>query len=84
MSARTRAPRLVLLIGTAGALAACGSTGALKWPQGDPAPALLGANAPPTVEEMLTPPPQAAPERLDDPVKESELREDDPFDLPPT
>lgn len=71
---------LLLLAG----LSACGSTGSLKWPDGNPAPAMVGASEAPTVEQMLTPPPQAAPERLDDPVKESELREDDPFDLPPT
>jgi hypothetical protein len=46
-----------------------------------PAPA-MAARAP-TVEEMLDPPPVARPERVDEVLRRSEEREDDPFDLPP-
>ena len=66
------------------ALAACGSTGKLQWPEGGPPPAAVGAETAPTAEEMLDPPPQAAPVRLDDPVRRSEERREDKFDLPPT
>jgi hypothetical protein len=37
----------------------------------------------PTTEELLTPPAIARPERVTDPLRRSESREDDRFDLPP-
>ena len=52
-------------------------------PDGTLPPAPYGAAATPTVEAMLDPPPQAAPERVDDPVKRSEERREDRFELPP-
>ncbi len=67
------------------ALAACGSREPLRPKPGDaapPAPA-MAARAP-TTEEMLEPPPIAHPERAFEPLRRSEEREDDPFDLPPT
>jgi predicted small lipoprotein YifL len=69
----------VLLI----ALAGCGAKGPLKWPEGTPPPAPVGEKAPLTSEKMLEPPPQAAPERVDDPLKRSEERREDRFELPP-
>jgi hypothetical protein len=46
-----------------------------------PAPA-MAARAP-TTDELLTPPPVARPERVDETLRRSEEREDDRFDLPP-
>ena len=67
------------------ALAACGNRVALEPAAGQslpPTPAM--AEAPPTPEELLTPPPIARPERQDETLRRSEEREDDRFDLPPT
>ena len=41
------------------------------------------ARTTPTADELLTPPPYARPERVDELVKRSQPREADPFDLPP-
>lgn len=65
-------------------LASCGSVGNLEYPEGGPPPAPVGATEPPAIEALLDPPPQAAPERLDDPLRRSEERDEDKFDLPPT
>lgn len=64
-------------------LAACGRKGELQPADGKLPPAPYGASAPPTVDAMLAPPPQAAPERVDDPIKRSEERREDRFELPP-
>lgn len=75
--------RLVILL-AATALAACGSKGDLKPTAGNTLPiAPYGEDHRPTAEELLTPPPQAAPERSIELRRRSEEREDDPFDLPP-
>ncbi len=74
----------LLLASLCVALAACGSRGPLQPKPGDappPAPA-MSARAP-TTEEMLEPPPIARPERAGEPLRRSEEREDDRFDLPP-
>lgn len=65
------------------ALAACGKRGDLAPADGKMPPAPVGASASPTIKQMLTPPPQAAPERVDDPIKRSEERREDRFELPP-
>ncbi len=65
-------------------LSACGSAGPLQWPGGSPPPAPEGQEAAQTADEMLVPPPQAAPERIDDAVRNTDQRSEDPFDLPPT
>lgn len=65
------------------ALTACGSAGPLKWPEGGPPPPALGEEASATPQDMLEPPPQAAPVRVDSPVRDSDERPEDPFDLPP-
>jgi hypothetical protein len=65
-------------------LPACGSRQALKPAPGEslpPAPAT--APRAPTVAELLTPPPIARPERVDELLRRSETRPDDRFDLPP-
>ncbi|MXO89592.1 hypothetical protein [Pontixanthobacter aquaemixtae] len=66
------------------ALGACAQTGELTPPEGSSLPvAPTGAEAPPNAQELLTPDPQAAPERSVELRRRSEEREDDPFDLPP-
>jgi len=65
------------------AVAACGRKADLQPADGTLPPAPYGAPATPTVETMLAPPPQAAPERVDDPIKRSEERREDRFELPP-
>ena len=75
--------RVVPAIAALLALAACGSKGSLAWPDGTPPPKPLGAEQQATINDMLAPPPQAAPDRLDDPVKNADVRGEDEFDLPP-
>ena len=65
-------------------LAACGGREPLRPKPGDSMPvAPAMASRAPTTEELLTPPPIARPERVDEPLRRSEEREDDRFDLPP-
>ena len=74
---------LALLLCAAG-LGACGLREPLEPPPGatmPPAPAMAGRVA--TTEELLTPPPIARPERVDELLRRSEEREEDRFDLPP-
>ncbi|MDN3645977.1 hypothetical protein QWY75_07140 [Pontixanthobacter aestiaquae] len=67
-----------------GALSGCAQKGDLEPLEGATLPvAPTGAEAPPNAEELLTPVPQAAPERSVELRRRSEEREDDPFDLPP-
>ncbi|WAT17804.1 lipoprotein [Aurantiacibacter sp. MUD11] len=65
-------------------LAACGQRAPLTPPPGEtlPPPA-YGESQSPTAEQLLELDPQAAPERSVELRRESEEREDDPFDLPP-
>ena len=73
-------PLAVLLL----ALAACGSQRDLRPAAGQSLPpAPFGRADPPTANELLRLDPQAAPERTVELRRESEEREDDPFDLPP-
>ena len=77
--------KTALIAAAALLVAACGAREPLRP---DPAnavpPAPAHAARAPTTEEMLTPPPVAAPERIDERLTRSEEREDDRFDLPPT
>ncbi|WP_322597137.1 hypothetical protein [Sphingomicrobium astaxanthinifaciens] len=76
--------RVALLALPLAALAGCGQAGPLKPAPGaelPPQPAL--AQAPPTSDDLLTPPPYARPERVDELVRRSTPRAPDPFDLPP-
>ena len=43
----------------------------------------LMARTAPTAAELLTPPPYARPNRVDETIRKSEPRQFDPFDLPP-
>jgi hypothetical protein len=65
-------------------LSGCGKVADLKPAAGQPLPVKpLLARTTPTPAELLTPPPYAAPERVDELMKKSEPRSVDPFDLPP-
>ena len=76
--------RIALLAAALLSLAACGSREALRPEEGKalpPKPAM--AKTAPGVDELLTPPPVARPERSDELLKRSEERPDDRFNLPP-
>ncbi len=78
----TAAPALALAAGLA--LTGCGQQTDLNpAPGATLPPARYGAATPATAAELLTLDPQAAPERSVELRRESEEREDDPFDLPP-
>jgi len=65
-------------------LAGCGKVADLKPAPGQPLPLKPAmAQATPSPEQLLTPPPNAHPERIDELMKKSTPREVDPFDLPP-
>jgi hypothetical protein len=75
--------RLTLLLVTA-LLGSCGKVADLKPAAGQSLPVKpLLARTTPTPEQLLTPPPYAAPERVDELMKKSAPRAPDPFDLPP-
>ena len=66
------------------ALGACGRVGELKPAPGQSLPVKPKlARATPTAEDLLTPPPIARPERVDELQSRNEPRESDRFDLPP-
>lgn len=76
--------RAVLALALLTALAACGQRADLK-PAGNrllPV-APYGSEERKSAEKLLTPPPQAVPERSIELRRRSEDRADDPFDLPP-
>jgi hypothetical protein len=78
-----RFARLALLAAVIG-LAACGRVSDLKPPPGKSLPVKpMMARTTPTAEQLLTAPPYARPDRVDDLVKKSQPRAADPFDLPP-
>ncbi len=65
-------------------LAACGRQADLQLAEGmSPPPIPYGAGDSPSAAELLETSPMAAPERSVELRRESEVREDDPFDLPP-
>ncbi len=75
-----RLPAVVALI----ALASCGRVADLEPAPGKSLPVKpLMARATPDGEALLTPPPYARPDRVDELVKKSEPRRADPFDLAP-
>lgn len=75
--------RLIFLVPIA-LLAACGQKKDLRPVAGqEPPPVPYGSDHKPTTAELLTPDPQAAPQRSVELRTRSEEREDDPFDLPP-
>lgn len=65
-------------------LAACGSREPLQPAPGQPLPPQPAmAAGPQTTTELLAISPIAKPERVDEPLKRSQEREEDRFDLPP-
>ena len=80
MTARAIATAVLALV-----LSGCGSQRDLRPPVGHELPvAPYGRTDRPTAAELLTPEPQAVPVRSEELRRQSEEREDDPFDLPPT
>jgi hypothetical protein len=73
----------LVLIATLG-LAACGRVAPLEPPPGQSLPVKPAlATKTPDADELLTPPPFAKPERIDELMKRSQPRSADRFDLPP-
>ena len=71
---------LIALLGTAG----CGRVAELKPEAGHSLPQKPEmARTVPSVQQLLTPPTYARPDRVDEIVKRSQPRANDPFDLPP-
>lgn len=65
-------------------VAGCGTRTELQPPPGAQLPvAPYGASERPDADMLLTPGPQAAPERQIELRRRSQEREDDPFDVPP-
>ncbi|WP_271078389.1 LPS translocon maturation chaperone LptM [Aurantiacibacter sp. MUD61] len=76
--------RIPITFALAAALAACGQRAPLEPAAGETLPPPpYGVSEPLTAEELLETDPQAVPERSVELRRESEEREDDPFDLPP-
>ena len=74
----------VVILSAAAALAGCGKVAPLQPRPGQPLPVKpLMAQTTPTAEQLLTPPPYARPERVDELVRRSAPRKADRFDLPP-
>ncbi len=66
------------------ALAACGKAEELQPAAGQALPVKpAAARETPTADQLLALSPQARPDRIDEPLRRSREREDDPFDLPP-
>ncbi|NJC34977.1 hypothetical protein GGR88_002491 [Sphingomonas jejuensis] len=77
--------RSIALLGMLALLAGCGGRAALRPQEGASLPPTpYAAREAPTAEELMTPGPQARPQRSDELLRRSEEREDDRFDLPPT
>lgn len=65
-------------------VAGCGRVADLEPAAGHVLPVKpLMAREAPSAKDLLTPPPYAKPDRVDELVKRSQPREPDPFDLPP-
>ena len=76
--------RIGMLIAGSLLAGACGQMAELQPARGEPLPVKpLLASTTPTAEDLLTPPTNARPERIDELVKRSEPRRPDRFDLPP-
>jgi hypothetical protein len=66
-------------------LVACGGREPLRPAAGEQMPAApVTAARAPTTDELLSPPPIARPDRVDETLRRSEERQEDRFDLPPS
>lgn len=76
--------RMSLALACAMLIAACGGREPLQPAQGEGMPvAPAMAQSQPTTDDLLEPTTQQRPERVDELLRRSQEREDDPFDLPP-
>ena len=76
--------KAIALLALTLALAGCGGRQALKPLDGQGTPPVpRGADRAPTPQELMTPSTQARPERNAELLRQSEVRKDDPFDVPP-
>jgi len=74
----------IALIAALLALAACGKKEDLRPATGQSLPQKPAASpTAPTTAQLLTPGPEARPERNAEQIRHSQERKDDPFDLPP-
>ena len=64
-------------------LVGCGRMGDLRPIKGQEPIKPLMAKAVPTADQLLTVPPYARPDRVDELIRRSRARQSDPFDLPP-
>jgi hypothetical protein len=77
-------PSRLLLLSFFAVTAACGRVADLKPATGHALPVKpLMARTTPTANDLLTPPTYARPDRVDELIKRSAPRPEDPFDLPP-
>ena len=82
--ARSAFQGMLVLCALAG-MAGCGSRTPLQRPAGvEPVPAARGEEQPPASAELMEPGVQALPDRSAEPLKRSDERTVDPFDLPPS
>jgi hypothetical protein len=76
--------RRILVIAGVLAIAGCGRITDLKPAAGQSLPVKpLMAKATPSPNDLLKLPPYAKPDRVDELIKRSQPRQDDPFELPP-
>ena len=79
------ARRVLAVAFAALALTGCGRQAELIYPPGSTGPTTAAGEAePPTPTELITPTTQARPARSDEVLRNSQTREPDPFDLPPS
>ena len=77
-------PLRICLLAAAVLLAGCGRVADLKPAPGQPLPVRpLMARTTPTANDLLALPPYAKPDRVDELIKRSQPRPQDPFELPP-
>ena len=76
--------RRVAVLVAISVLCGCGRVAPLRPAQGEPLPVKpLMASSTPSADQLLTPPANADPERVDELIKRSQPRPVDRFDLPP-
>jgi hypothetical protein len=76
--------KLIRVLPLALILAGCGTVAPLRPPKGEALPVKPAlAQTTPTADDLLNPPANAHPERIDELMKKSMSRKADRFDLPP-